>query len=246
MQSRKDFARSQRSSNIFDEEDVNSRNSPNHGKNKSKDAYRHALQEQIESDRELRNYYKEHEDDHPLEMRVERHSIKPTRGDEEYEDGNEFFIGADERNKRGQTKASQLQYASALDEDIARMHEHPRNEDDEYSSRKPYERSVSPVEEGFFIGRDEKAEKQHKKEQAVAFYRAERQRLENCPSPTRANRRREESQEDASGFSIGRDEKESMRNQARMKVIQVFCIYNQDQSGRLIIYFWMIVCILFN
>jgi hypothetical protein len=171
----------------------------------------------MESDRELRNYYREHEEDHPLEMRVERHSIKPLRGDEDYEDGNEFFIGADERNKKGQIRASQQQYASALNDDMARMRDYPLDESD-YATRKPYDRSTSPVEEGFFIGRDEKAEKLFKKEQAVAFYRSERQRLENCPSPTRANRRREEGNDEMSGFVIGRDEKESQRNQARMKV----------------------------
>ena len=238
MQSRRDFAKSQRSSNIFDEEDQNTIRSPNHDRSKPKDAYREALQMQMESDKQLRDYNRAHEEDHPLEMRVERVSLKKNRdviggvagediAQQYHDDGTEFFIGADERNKRGQQKQIARDYASQLDEDLQLRRMRDQRADDDYcqSNRKPYERAHSPLapeHSGFFIGRDEVAEKAKKKQQAVDFYRSERQRLGDQPSSTQAKQRRSrqaaEEVEDYNGLNIGRDEKESLRQQARMKV----------------------------
>lgn len=213
MQTRREFAQAQRSSAIFETDDPNIIHSPNHGRGDRAKAYRRMLQDQMESDMEQRKFERAHADDHPLEMRVEKVMLKERTQRADDDDGINFFIGADESQKKDQRKAAQQEYKNQLENDMRKMKDLCNV--DENAGRKPYVRNISPVEEGFQIGQDEEAVKRRKKAEAAEFYRQERARNPVEDARTR-NRRTHEN--DNSGFFIGADENEINEQKARMRI----------------------------
>lgn len=213
MYTSKELAESQRNSHIFDDNYSNNNNniikSPNYKRNERANAYRNALQNQMESDNETKRREKILEDEHPLEMRVQRYSLKSKI--EEKDEDQTFNIGNGDILSKEEKRAAQAKYRNQLEADSQRSRDISYH-DDQLSGRKPFIRRPISPNGSFAIGQDEVANKQKKKQDAAEFYRQDM--LKNSNTIKNKSRSNYDNQYDNNnnsnntGFFIGMDESE--------------------------------------
>jgi hypothetical protein len=211
MFSRKELAAAQRNSHIFEQNDPAIITSPNYKRTDRTTAYRHALQQQILDDEESKRQERMTADDHPLEMKVNRYSLKNKAADDETDDDQTFQIGTQENRSMEDRRSAQAKYRAQLESDSHRFKEMTHS-DDPLVGRKPYARRPISPSDSWNIGKDEAVTKLQKKKEANEFYRQEM--IAHPPSGA-ANKTRhrtaaatEDGNSDGVGFNIGRDELE--------------------------------------
>lgn len=206
MFSRKELADAQRNSKIFEEEDPNVIKSPNYKRTDRANAYRHALRQQIEDDEQSKQREKILSEEHPLEMKVQRHQLrhKVTPFDEGG-GPNTFQIGNQENSTVESRRSAQAKYRAQLEADSARCKE-MSHVDDPLLGRKPYSRNPVTEPDTWNIGKDEMLVKAQKKKEAKEFYQQEM--LRNPVNSKLRNRPADEDSDHGGAFTIGRDELE--------------------------------------
>jgi hypothetical protein len=140
-----------------------------HARSRKTEAYREALQLQMEQDNERR---KETNDTHPLECQVQKHIIRPAKL-EDLSDSLGFFIGEDQKDSTEKKKQAILMYKAQLDRDAQKTKFTSPNDNIVYD-RKPVIRKISTPPSGEFnIGGDEALTRQRKKQETLDFYHAQ-------------------------------------------------------------------------
>jgi hypothetical protein len=203
MYSRQELAEAQRNSHIFSEDDPNTIRSPNYKRNDRTNAYRYALQQQIEADEDQKRREKMVSEEHPLEMKVQRYQLKPKVVEDE--EDQTFQIGSRDNRTTEERRSAQANYRAQLQADSTRFKE-MIHVDETPVGRKPYSRRPISPSDTFYIGKDEAATKLQKKKESNEFYREEM--LRNPAVSKTRHRPSEESQDSAPAFAIGRDDRE--------------------------------------
>jgi hypothetical protein len=203
MYSRQELAEVQRSSHIFSEDDPNTIRSPNYKRNDRTNAYRYALQQQIEADEDQKRRERMISEEHPLEMKVQRYQLKHKSLEEE--EDQTFQIGTRDNRTTEERRSAQASYRAQLQADSSRFKEMVQV-DEAHAGRKPYSRRPVSPSDTFNIGKDEAATKLQKKKESNEFYREEM--LRNPATSKTRHRPSEESQDSAPAFAIGRDDRE--------------------------------------
>mmetsp|Transcript_2882 Transcript_2882/g.2871 ORF Transcript_2882/g.2871 Transcript_2882/m.2871 type:complete len:261 (+) Transcript_2882:69-851(+) len=207
MYTSKELAESQRNSHIFDDNQVNNNiiKSPNYKRNERTTAYRYALQNQIELDNETKKREKLLEDEHPLEMKVTKYSLK-SKNDEKKDEDQTWSIGNSDSLSKEEKRAAQAKYRNQLEADSQRSRDLSYN-DDPLVGRKPFIRRPISPNGSFAIGQDEVANKQKKKQDAAEFYRQDMLKNSNTvKNKSRTYYDNNDNNNNNTGFNIGMDE----------------------------------------